>query len=150
MQNENSVALKNLLVALGFPKPPSTITCQQMFAKIELKLNELLKNPQLQAHLGSPLLTTKGLTNKQWNSIKTIITVLNDDFKSRVDMLLKRLDVTVQSFKWAERLKSKNDELTKLFLEKRKNLISKPNIDLSDLLAARDGKCLFFYFRVFR
>ncbi len=140
MQTEESTALRNLLIALGFPKPPANTNIQQMFSKIEARINELLKSPKVQAYLGVPLLKANGLTSKQWNALKKINQILNDDFKSRVEMLLKRLDVTAQSFKWAERLKSKSEELTRLFVNRRKDLVVSPSVDLSDFLAARDGK----------
>jgi hypothetical protein len=80
------------------------------------------------------------LTAKQWSSLVKINKLLNDDFKLRREMLLKRLDVTIQSFKWADRLKTKNDEITRLFDAKRKELSLSPSVKMSDLLAARDGK----------
>ena len=61
-------------------------------------------------------------------------------------MLLKRLDVTIQSFKWADRLKVKNDEITRLFDAKRKELNFNQRISFGDLLAARDGKNLFRFY----
>jgi hypothetical protein len=75
--------------------------------------------------------------------LEKINRTLNDDFKLRREMLLKRLDVTIQSFKWADRLKVKNDEITRLFDAKRKELNINKAINFGDLLAARDGKALF-------
>jgi protein FAM98B len=45
------------------------------------------------------------MSENQWNQIHRINQILFDDYKTRRELLLKRLDVTVQSFKWADRLK---------------------------------------------
>jgi protein FAM98B len=45
------------------------------------------------------------MSENQWIQIQKINKILFEDYKIRRDLLLKRLDVTVQSFKWAERLK---------------------------------------------
>lgn len=48
------------------------------------------------------------MSETQWNQIYKINKVLYDDYKTRRELLLKRLDVTIQSFKWADRLKVKH------------------------------------------
>jgi hypothetical protein len=55
-------------------------------------------------YLGRPLLQTN-MSENQWNQIHKINKILYEDYKIRRDLLLKRLDVTIQSFKWADRLK---------------------------------------------
>lgn len=35
--------LKNIVIALGFPKPPSNITAAQLFQKIDAKIKEIVK-----------------------------------------------------------------------------------------------------------
>ena len=136
--------MKGLLIALGFGKPPASITWPQIWVKVEATIKDLLsKLPQ--NHLGKPMLNTS-LSAKQWSTLAKINRLLNDDFKLRREMLVKRLDVTIQSFKWADRLKSKNDEIARLFDNKRKEFTVNQTINFSDLLAARDGKCELLYF----
>ena len=143
-EKNESIALKGLLIALGFGKPPASITWPQIWVKVEATIKDLLsKLPQ--NHLGKPMLNTS-LSAKQWSTLAKINRLLNDDFKLRREMLVKRLDVTIQSFKWADRLKSKNDEIARLFDNKRKEFTVNQTINFSDLLAARDGKCELLYF----
>jgi len=131
--------MKNILTTLGFPEPPANITFQQIWPKIETRIKEIL-NKLPPDYLSKPLLNAT-LTDNQWKVLKNINDNLNSDFKSRREMLLKRLDVTVQSFKWADRLKTKNDEISKVFLPQRNELNIYSNIELHDLLAAREDLC---------
>lgn len=90
-------------MALGFPRPPDGITGGQICAKVQLKVSELLKS-QRPNYLGRALIQTN-MSEAEWNQIQKINRILFDDYKTRRELLLKRLDVTIQSFKWAERLK---------------------------------------------
>lgn len=62
----------------------------------------------------------------------------------RRELLLTRLDVTVQSFKWADRLKSSNQEIATIYQTQRRQLSSKPGVKLFMLLSARDGLLLVY------
>ena len=57
--------------------------------------------------MGQSLIKTN-MTENQWKQLHKINQILYEDYKTRRELLLKRLDVTVQSFKWADRLKVKN------------------------------------------
>ena len=96
-------------------------------------------------HLGKPLLKIS-LSEEQWNQLAEINKILCEDFQMRRELLMTRLDVTIQSFKWADRLKKNNNEITNLYQERRKQLSIKQNVKLSDLLAARDGKYKELFF----
>ncbi len=54
--------------------------------------------------MGRALLRTN-MSENQWNQMHKINKILYEDYKTRRELLLKRLDVTIQSFKWADRLK---------------------------------------------
>ena len=56
------------------------------------------------AHLSKPLLKAR-LSEKQWEAMEFINTALQQEYNVRRDMILKRLDVTIQSFKWSDRVK---------------------------------------------
>ena len=64
---------------------------------------------------------------------------LCDDFQMRRELLLTRLDVTVQSFKWAERLKKSNAEIASIYQARRKELSVRQTVKVYYVLAARDG-----------
>lgn len=54
--------------------------------------------------LPRPLLTA-ALTDKQWSRVTALNEKLVQDYRNRIQLLLKRLDVTIQSFTWSERIK---------------------------------------------
>ena len=59
---------------------------------------------------GKPLLKTR-LSEKQWAHVLEVNDVLSDEYRVRREMLLKRLDVTIQSFKWSDKAKVSNISL---------------------------------------
>lgn len=89
--------------------------------------------------MGKPLFNAM-LTDDQWKKLMLINDTLCEDFQMRRELLLTRLDVTVQSFKWADRLKQNNQEIANVYQSKRRELSLKPSVKLYMLLAARDGK----------
>ncbi|XP_071080834.1 protein FAM98B-like [Haliotis cracherodii] len=136
-QAESDVAtyLRQMLMALGFPKPPTNITPFQLFSKVESKVKELVaKHPSL---LGKPLLKAR-LSDKQWEQVLKVNMALCEEYKLRRDMLIKRLDVTIQSFKWSDKAKHNEDKIAKVYQPIRKQLVSKTNIGVPQILAARD------------
>lgn len=127
--------LKTMLIALKFPKPPDNIQPSQLFAKVEQRLKDVISGapPDL---VSQPLF--KGvLTDKQWHNLASIQRDLHDEYRMRREMLIKRLDVTIQSFQWSDRVKQRGEEIAKAMASKRKTMSSEPNVQLSDLLAAR-------------
>ena len=54
--------------------------------------------------ISKPLLKAR-LSDKQWDNVKFINTALHQEYHCRREMLLKRLDVTIQSFKWSDKAK---------------------------------------------
>lgn len=83
-------------MTLGFSKPPSDISAQQLFNKMGVKIREILASVP-KGYPGPPLLKT-ALTEKQWSQLHQLLAELNKDYKLRREMLLTRLDVTVLSF----------------------------------------------------
>lgn len=83
-------------MTLGFSKPPSDISAQQLFNKMGVKIREILASAP-KGYPGPPLLKT-ALTEKQWSQLHQLLAELNKDYKLRREMLLTRLDVTVLSF----------------------------------------------------
>ena len=56
------------------------------------------------AHMSKPLLKAR-LSAKQWETVEFINKALIQEYQVRREMLIKRLDVTIQSFKWSDQAK---------------------------------------------
>merc|ERR1719384_1593745 len=103
-ESPTAAALKKMLLALGFPKPPENITPLQLWEKVTAKVqDQMSKCPP--DELGKPLMTKQVLTEAQWEQIQTIADGLNADYSLRRKMLLTRMDATIQSFTWSDRIK---------------------------------------------
>lgn len=127
--------LKGICIALGMSKPPANITMFQFFSGIEKKLKETLaKVPP--NHVGKPLLK-KSMGPAHWEKIEAINQAIANEYEVRRKLLIKRLDVTVQSFGWSDRAKSQTEKLAKVYQPKRSVLSPKGNISIAHLLAAR-------------
>jgi len=136
-ESPTAAALKQMLLALGFPKPPDNITPLQLWEKVTSKVQEVTtKAPS--SLLGSPLLSKKVLTGDQWKLIDQIAEGLNDDYCLRRRMLLTRLDATVQSFTWSDRMKGREGEIGEMYRNRRSRLAENPGVGVADMLAARE------------
>ncbi|KAM7325068.1 hypothetical protein ACRRTK_015321 [Alexandromys fortis] len=100
--------LKGICIALGMSKPPANITMFQFFSGIEKK-----------------------------EKIEAINQAIANEYEVRRKLLIKRLDVTVQSFGWSDRAKSQTEKLAKVYQPKRSVLSPKGSISVAHLLAAR-------------
>jgi len=67
-----------------------------MFSRLQSKLSEVLKTIPPD-HLGKPLIDVE-LSIKQWEQLDKLQEEMHKEYTIRREMLLKRLDVTVQSF----------------------------------------------------
>ncbi|XP_078314757.1 protein FAM98A-like [Crassostrea virginica] len=135
--NESDIArhLKLMLIALGFPKPPANINSFQLFSKVETKVNELVsKHPGV---MSKPLLKAR-LSDKQWEQIMKINDSLVREYTTRREMILKRLDVTIQSFMWSEAAKKRENEVASVYQPIRKLLKASCELSVADILAARE------------
>ncbi|KAB5561894.1 hypothetical protein PHYPO_G00011760 [Pangasianodon hypophthalmus] len=134
--SELFLELKGICVALGMSKPPSNITMFQFFSGIEKKLKEALSKVPPR-HVGGPLMN-KTLGPLHWEKIEAINQALVNEYEVRRKMLLKRLDVTVQSFGWSDRAKSQTEKLAKVYQPLRSALGFKSRVCVAHLLAARE------------
>lgn len=57
-----------------------------------------------------PLLSSS-LSSQQWMEVKKISQVLSEDYQCRRQMMIKRFQVTLQSFAWGEKQKERNEAL---------------------------------------
>ncbi|XP_048456701.1 protein FAM98A isoform X2 [Rhincodon typus] len=134
--SQSFVELKSICITLGMSKPPDNITMFQFFSGIEKKLKESLsKVPR--NHVGKPLVK-KALGPLHWEKLEAINQILVNEYEIRRKMLLKRMDVTIQSFGWSDRAKSQTEKLAKIYQPKRAALSSRSTICVAHLLAARE------------
>ncbi|XP_068597310.1 protein FAM98A [Brachionichthys hirsutus] len=127
--------LKGICLVLGMSKPPASITMFQFFSGIEKKLKEAMSRVQAN-HVGEPLLK-KNLGPMHMEKIEAINQALTNEYEVRRKMLLKRLDVTVQSFGWSDRAKTYANKVAKVYQPLRSALGAKSKISVAHLLAAR-------------
>ncbi|XP_030603545.1 protein FAM98A [Archocentrus centrarchus] len=127
--------LKGICMALGMSKPPANITMFQFFSGIEKKLKEALSRVPPN-HVGESLLK-RALGPVHLEKIEAINQALVNEYEVRRKMLLKRLDVTVQSFGWSDRAKTHADKLSKVYPPLRSALGTKSKVSVAHLLAAR-------------
>ncbi|XP_068213147.1 protein FAM98A isoform X2 [Palaemon carinicauda] len=135
-ESEHARELKNMLIVLGFPKPPANITPQQLFAKVDQKVNDV-KGKAHPSLIGKPLFNGV-LSDKQWTLLDQMQQELHKEYTMRREMMIKRLDVTVQSFQWSDKAKMRENDLAKAFRTKRDNMKEEPDVSLGDMLAARE------------
>jgi hypothetical protein len=78
---------------------------------------------------------------------------MRDEYQMRAELLLKRLDVTIQSFTWSDRVHQKENDLFAVYRPLRAALRSESVVTVAHILAARAGKrcacgaALHCYFR---
>lgn len=124
---------------MNLGKPPKNIAPNVFFEKLINRFNDTVK----QKSLGKPLFApSKQLTFDQWNTLEKMQRELDAEYNLRREMLITRLDVTVQSFKWSDAAKTKEDQFGCRYSEKRGALdalkYAGKSADLIELLAARD------------
>ncbi|KAK9299158.1 hypothetical protein QLX08_007772 [Tetragonisca angustula] len=139
-KSDTAKDLKDMLIALNFERPPDDITTEKLFTRLHNKLTEVLKTAPSEL-VGQPLITHE-FSEEDWDDLQHIQQELHDEYRMRRDMLLKRLDVTVQSFLWSDRIKPQEAELKRQYEETRKLLSAEPDVTFADLLAARDDIAL--------
>lgn len=127
--------LKAICMVLGMSKPPANITMMQFFSGIEKKLKEAVSRVPAH-HIGEPLMK-KALGPVHIEKIEAVNQALINEYEVRRKMLLKRLDVTVQSFGWSDRAKSQAEKLSKVYQPLRSALAVRSQISAAHLLAAR-------------
>ncbi|XP_063804113.1 protein FAM98B [Pseudophryne corroboree] len=127
--------MKTICAALRLPEQ-SVSNVASMLKSVEEKVTELL--PQVNTNIiGSALLSVE-LNSQQLERLKEINEALCKEYECRRKMLIKRLDVTVQSFGWSDKAKAKTDEIARVYQPVRYSLTPKSGISVSHVLAARE------------
>uniref|UniRef100_A0A2K5LY30 Family with sequence similarity 98 member B n=1 Tax=Cercocebus atys TaxID=9531 RepID=A0A2K5LY30_CERAT len=120
---------------LGIPKS-TTSDIPHMLNQVESKVKDILSKVQ-KNHVGKPLLKID-LTSEQAEQLERINDALSCEYECRRRMLMKRLDVTVQSFGWSDRAKVKTDDIARIYQPKHYALSPKTTVTMAHLLAARE------------
>ncbi|KAK6479103.1 protein FAM98B-like isoform X1 [Huso huso] len=134
-KSEVNLDLKAICKTLKLPEP-SSMTSSQLFPNIETKIKDILAKAPNNC-VGKPIFK-QTLTLDQWVKLEKINAMLSGEYECRRRMLIKRLDVTVQSFSWSERAKAHTDNTAKAYQPKRHALSIKSIISVAHLLAARE------------
>uniref|UniRef100_UPI0037E8ADB0 protein FAM98B n=1 Tax=Semicossyphus pulcher TaxID=241346 RepID=UPI0037E8ADB0 len=139
-QEENPVCRELLAICetLDLPEPRGQ-DAGGVLSQVQDKVDQLLKDLP-DSSVGNPVLKNS-LSTELWEKLQNINTVLCSEYECRRRMLIKRLDVTVQSFGWSDRAKVKVDAMAKAYQPKRHSLRPQSSVDMAELLAAREDIC---------
>lgn len=88
--------MREMLTALRFQKPPDNISPDLLFKKLHAKVSEVISQVPKDL-VGKPLFFGE-LNKAQWEKLDQLQGDLNEEYTIRREMLLQRLDVTVNSF----------------------------------------------------
>ncbi|XP_062122342.1 protein FAM98B isoform X2 [Drosophila sulfurigaster albostrigata] len=101
---------------------PSTINVKSLFDRLTPKLDQRLKQTN-KAVVSEPLMNSnKPLTDAQWRQLEAMHKDLDAEYNLRRQMMLTRLEATVQSFQWSESMKHRQKEINDRFQQKLKQL----------------------------
>ncbi|KAI8129174.1 hypothetical protein FF38_10104 [Lucilia cuprina] len=115
-------ALESLTKDLCLGKPPDNISPKALFDKLNFKVEERLRSVK-PGVVSEPLLkTNKPLTDAQWKKLQEIYEDLDKEYNLRRQVLLTRLEVTVQSFQWSDKMRSRENEIVERFQKKLKDM----------------------------
>lgn len=85
---------------------------------------------------------SRSLSFEEWKKIEKLQHELDMEYDLRREMLLTRLDVTIQSFQWSDSAKNKGNIIAECYSKKRQELDQvlhrNKTTDIIELLAARD------------
>nr|XP_046269393.1 protein FAM98B [Scatophagus argus] len=139
-QEENPVCqeLSAICQTLNLPEPQGQ-DAAGVFSQVQDKVDKIIEDLP-HGCLGKPVLK-ESLRSEQWEKLHNINLVLSSEYECRRRMLIKRLDVTVQSFGWSERAKVKVDSMARAYQPKRHSLRPQSTVDMAELLAAREDIC---------
>ncbi|KAK6307396.1 hypothetical protein J4Q44_G00225440 [Coregonus suidteri] len=130
--------LQAICETLKLPEPREQEVAE-LFSGIEQKINAVLQELP-KDHIGKSVLKNS-LDSEQWERLEQINTVLSSQYECRRRLLIKRLDVTVQSFGWSDRAKERVDSMARAYQPKRDSLAQRSSVGMAHLLAAREDIC---------
>ncbi|XP_017481901.1 PREDICTED: protein FAM98B [Rhagoletis zephyria] len=134
-------SLEQISRDVGLGKPPENVSAKAFFDKLNFKVEELQRQAK-PGVLSEPLLRLKKpLSDAQWKKLDAIQSGLDAEYNMRRQMLLTRLEVTIQSFQWSEKMRTRENEIAGRYQKKMPELDSlryaKDDTTIVALLAAR-------------
>ncbi|XP_035212346.1 protein FAM98B-like isoform X2 [Stegodyphus dumicola] len=130
-----ATSLMKVMEILGIPKELAE-NPDSVLPEIEKKVNEKVsKRPEL---ISEPAFKAS-LTEKQWAGLENLFEEFEADYTVRRELLITRLDVTIQSFQWGEGSKGKEHGIVDAYVSLRNKLKKHPSVKLTDVLAARES-----------
>ncbi|WKY03513.1 hypothetical protein Q1695_004908 [Nippostrongylus brasiliensis] len=124
--------LSSALNAAAVPKPSGNFGPLDVIDMLRKSADGRLQSC---AERPKPLLTAK-LDLKQWKMVDKLVEEVAQNCRARTLLLLKRIDVTVNSFLWCDRIKPKENEIRELFAKRRNDMSRVTPPDVASLLAA--------------
>lgn len=135
--SSTALSLQNALEALNIKIDTDNCKESEVYLlEMENKIREILNSKSMDV---SPAILSERLSDQQWESLCALYEDFFDEYTVRRKLLLTRLEVTVQSFKWGEGSKGKETKIINAYLPQRKHLKDEPSIKLSDVIAARES-----------
>ncbi|CAH8874937.1 unnamed protein product [Trichobilharzia szidati] len=128
-------------VALGLTIPPDGTASSLIYSSFQKGISDSLSRCPPN-HMGKSVIPLTGISDRQWSQISRIAALLQQQYASRQSTLLKRLDVTVQSFKWSDKAKSNLDNITAVYNPIRGKMGQIPYPGIPEVLAVRDNMIL--------
>ena len=118
-------------------KPPANIPPQKLFGGICGKIDNLLNGKEISTVIDAPVV--KGtITPMHCDKMEKLAKIMMADYTARKNMLITRLNVTLQSFIWAGRGKEKKNEVLALSNQLMNKLSKESSVSIASVLAARD------------
>uniref|UniRef100_A0A914ER77 Protein FAM98A n=1 Tax=Acrobeloides nanus TaxID=290746 RepID=A0A914ER77_9BILA len=109
-------------------------TEMEALASIITQLN--IQNCLRQLQNRPDILLKTSLTQDEWLIVEEYSKLMNVEFAKRADLLLKRLDVTVDSFMWSDRIKKMEPEIMEMYKPSRERLEYSSKVYVEDIMAA--------------
>ncbi|KAI6181394.1 hypothetical protein M3Y98_00824700 [Aphelenchoides besseyi] len=130
-----AVSLARLLERLNATKLPNISDPNALFrflgAEIKKSFNGLNRRPR-------SITTSIRLKNVDWQKADKYAEFLTADFSRRAALLVQRLDVTVDSFFWSDRVREQESAIKDIFLPERDKLDGWSPITVADVLGATE------------
>ncbi|XP_018800877.1 PREDICTED: protein FAM98A [Bactrocera latifrons] len=115
-------SLEQLSRDVGLGKPPDNVSPKAFFDKLNFKVEELMRKAKPDV-LSEPLLNLKQpLSEAQWKELDAVLSNLDLEYNIRRQMLLTRLEVTIQSFQWSDKMRSRENEIASRYQKKLQEL----------------------------
>ncbi|CAL8094101.1 unnamed protein product [Calicophoron daubneyi] len=127
--------------ALGLQLPKGSVELRAMFVTVGKAVNATMKRCPPN-HMGKPVIPMTGFSDRQWSQVSRIAALFQQEYSSREATMLKRLDVTVQSFKWSDKAKSQLEQISAVYNPIRANMAGPVYPGIPEVLAVRDNMIL--------